>query len=170
MNMDINEDNGNSEKCNRPPTTKGTNLNKYPSNKSWPWSRYCTLSHHILYVIPISFIYRYVIYVQQIDPIEKWLNEQYCFIIMTKKTTNQLRVMQRAMERTILNISLRGRIENKETQQRFEVVDIIARDGCRTEVTVCGTCLTTRSVTMDLLVDTLVTENCMKIAETSRDI
>lgn len=46
---------------------------------------------------------------------------------LTKKTANQLRVMQRAMERTMLNISLRDRRRNEEIRQRTKVVDIVTR-------------------------------------------
>lgn len=46
---------------------------------------------------------------------------------MTKKTANRLRIMQRAMERAMLGISLRDRKRNEEIRERTKVVDIIER-------------------------------------------
>lgn len=46
---------------------------------------------------------------------------------MTKKTAERLRVMQRAMERAMLGITLRDRNRNEEIRQRTKVVDIIKR-------------------------------------------
>lgn len=46
---------------------------------------------------------------------------------MTRKTANQLRVMQRAMERAMLGISLRDRQRNEDIRQRTRVVDVIER-------------------------------------------
>ncbi|XP_044755023.1 uncharacterized protein LOC123313977 [Coccinella septempunctata] len=46
---------------------------------------------------------------------------------ITKKSANQPRVMQRAMERAMLNISIRERKRNGEIRQKTKVVDVIAR-------------------------------------------
>lgn len=46
---------------------------------------------------------------------------------ITKKSANQLRVMQRAMERAMLNVSLRDRKRNDEIRQKTKVVDVITR-------------------------------------------
>lgn len=46
---------------------------------------------------------------------------------MTGRTANQLRVMQRAMERAMLGITLRDRKRNEDIRQRTKVMDIIKR-------------------------------------------
>jgi len=46
---------------------------------------------------------------------------------MPKRIAEQLRVMQRAMERTVLGISLRDKIRNEKIRRRIEVVDIMKR-------------------------------------------
>ncbi|XP_044767130.1 uncharacterized protein LOC123323016 [Coccinella septempunctata] len=46
---------------------------------------------------------------------------------MTKKTANQMRVMQRAMERVMLGISLRDRKRNEDIRQKTRVIDVIER-------------------------------------------
>lgn len=46
---------------------------------------------------------------------------------MTKKTANQIRVMQRAMERVMLGIGLRDRKRNEDIRQKTRVTDVIER-------------------------------------------
>lgn len=46
---------------------------------------------------------------------------------MTKRTAHQFRVMQRAMERAMLGISLRDKVRNEEIRRRSGVVDVIER-------------------------------------------
>jgi len=46
---------------------------------------------------------------------------------LTKKYTNNLRIMQRAMEWAMLGVSLRDKICNEEIRRITKVVDIIER-------------------------------------------
>lgn len=48
-------------------------------------------------------------------------------VTMTHANANKLRVCQRAMERTMLGISLRDRVRNKDIRQRTKVDDVVVR-------------------------------------------
>lgn len=48
-------------------------------------------------------------------------------LTLTKQTANKIRVAQRGMERSMLGLSLRDRVQNKEVRRRSGVTDAIAR-------------------------------------------
>jgi hypothetical protein len=86
------------------------------------WAAFGKLSHILKSSIPMCL--KRKVYNQCVLPVQTYGAET---LTLTQKSANKLRVTQRAMERAMLNVSLRDHITNRQIRQRSGVQDVIER-------------------------------------------
>ena len=89
------------------------------------WAAYGKLKHIFRSDIPLCLKRR--VFDQCILPVMTYGSETST---LTKKSVNKVRVTQRAMERSLLGITIRNRVPNEIILQRTRVTDAVERMAC----------------------------------------